>query len=417
MDAHGHARGMVALVAAASVWLAASNGALAQMMGGPMMGGTRMWDRGGMGWPDTLEVVTVSGVALVDAGRPHALYGLDTDGDSTANYQLSFGPWWYTPPSGATRPQDGDSLTVEGGSYSIPGWADLVVVFRVNGEEWREPAELLPWSGGWMHGTADTTYFHAPQDSLSWLGMPGSTMAEMRRRMAGMMGGWTVLDSAYVHFEAVHPDSMPGMADSALVAGFHVGFSDGWGNDLMGGAMVVHLGYPVHMRLHYDPEPLAAAGWAEEGLVCRALGGDSIWVDVPGAVVDSVTNTLSLGSTQVAAYYALFAPAGTPTAVAGQGAAGARPAAFSLAQNTPNPFNPQTLIRFSLASRGPIRLVVYNALGQPVRILVDGPREAGDLAAVWNGRDEEGRAQPSGLYLCRLTSGGRTAVRKMVLLR
>ncbi|MCC7261917.1 MAG: VCBS repeat-containing protein [Candidatus Latescibacteria bacterium] len=90
---------------------------------------------------------------------------------------------------------------------------------------------------------------------------------------------------------------------------------------------------------------------------------------------------------------------------------------FSLAPNYPNPFNPVTAIEFSLAAAAPVKLVVYNSLGQPVRQLLDQTLEAGGHRLRWDGRDDRGRAQASGTYFCRLRAGGQEQVRSMLLLK
>ena len=52
------------------------------------------------------------------------------------------------------------------------------------------------------------------------------------------------------------------------------------------------------------------------------------------------------------------------------------PVVTLLEQNAPNPFNPSTVIRFSIAKPGWVGLVVYNVVGSPIRVLVNGVRHA-----------------------------------------
>ncbi len=85
--------------------------------------------------------------------------------------------------------------------------------------------------------------------------------------------------------------------------------------------------------------------------------------------------------------------------------------------NHPNPFNPSTLIRFELAVAGPARLSVYDLRGRRLRVLSDGPMEAGDHAVEWDGRDETGRALPSGVYFARLHSALGGQDHKLVMAR
>lgn len=118
----------------------------------------------------------------------------------------------------------------------------------------------------------------------------------------------------------------------------------------------------------------------------------------------------------IARDYLTVCTAGAPaTAVAEQDSRG--PAALTLAQNFPNPFNPATQIRFHLAAPGRVSLVVFDLLGQRVRTLVSGERPAGDAWVQWDGRDEAGAPVASGTYLYQLRSGEQVLQRKLVLLR
>jgi C1A family cysteine protease len=83
----------------------------------------------------------------------------------------------------------------------------------------------------------------------------------------------------------------------------------------------------------------------------------------------------------------------------------------------PNPFNPATTIRFTLPGAGDARLAVYDSAGRLVAVLADGPHEASDNTLEWRGVDGSGHHVASGVYFLRLESGGKTAVRKMVLVR
>jgi hypothetical protein len=93
------------------------------------------------------------------------------------------------------------------------------------------------------------------------------------------------------------------------------------------------------------------------------------------------------------------------------------PRVTTLGQNYPNPFNPSTRIAFGLATRGHVRLCIYDASGRLVRTLVDESRAAGRYEEAWDGRDGHGHAAASGIYLYRLDAGAFTETRKMVLLR
>ena len=94
------------------------------------------------------------------------------------------------------------------------------------------------------------------------------------------------------------------------------------------------------------------------------------------------------------------------------------PAAFALAGNFPNPFNPSTALRYELPVASEILLEVFNAAGQRVRTLVDGQRAAGRYLAEWDATDDGGRALATGVYFYRLRAGTDfVRVRKMLLVK
>jgi len=93
------------------------------------------------------------------------------------------------------------------------------------------------------------------------------------------------------------------------------------------------------------------------------------------------------------------------------------PHRFALHQNYPNPFNAGTTIGYRLAQEDDVRLEISNIAGQVVTTLVDGRQGPGLHAVRWDGRNGSGQAVGSGVYLCRLTAGGRRASRKMLLLQ
>jgi len=95
----------------------------------------------------------------------------------------------------------------------------------------------------------------------------------------------------------------------------------------------------------------------------------------------------------------------------------ALPETVALSANVPNPFNTSTTLRVALPRAGMLRLEVYDVLGQRIRTIADGKREAGFHTLVWDGRNETGNEVGSGVYLGRLEAGDFVAVRKMLLLK
>jgi hypothetical protein len=95
---------------------------------------------------------------------------------------------------------------------------------------------------------------------------------------------------------------------------------------------------------------------------------------------------------------------------------------FSLFQNSPNPFNPTTSIRYTLPGASLVVLDIYNILGQKVRGLVSEEQVAGEHLVSWDATNDAGRPIATGVYFYRLearTADHRdyTMVKKMLLLR
>jgi hypothetical protein len=88
-----------------------------------------------------------------------------------------------------------------------------------------------------------------------------------------------------------------------------------------------------------------------------------------------------------------------------------------LLQSYPNPFNPTTVITFSIAQAGPTSLKVYNLLGQEVATLVDESRTPGVYRSTFDARRGGGVPVASGMYYYRLVTGKSTLTRSMVLLK
>ncbi len=97
---------------------------------------------------------------------------------------------------------------------------------------------------------------------------------------------------------------------------------------------------------------------------------------------------------------------------------GALPNLVFRADNHPNPFNPNTIITYSLPRAGHFKLNVYDVRGHLVKTLVDGIRPAGaDQTVVWDGSNSLGSAAASGVYFYEARAGGEVKIGKMTLLK
>ncbi len=93
------------------------------------------------------------------------------------------------------------------------------------------------------------------------------------------------------------------------------------------------------------------------------------------------------------------------------------PLSFELGMPRPNPSNQITRVSYQITKAGLVRLTVYNALGQKVRTIAEGPKAPGYYSACWDGRDDGTALSPPGVYFIKLEAEGRQAVKKLVRVR
>ena len=98
------------------------------------------------------------------------------------------------------------------------------------------------------------------------------------------------------------------------------------------------------------------------------------------------------------------------------------PKETTLLPNYPNPFNPETWIPYHLAREAEVAITIYDTKGTPVRRLALGNQAAGyyaerGKAAYWDGRNEDGEAVASGIYIYQFRAGDYAASRRMVIVK
>lgn len=166
---------------------------------------------------------------------------------------------------------------------------------------------------------------------------------------------------------------------------------------------------------------VAGSGAVDTVMTVPATRG-SVTIEVPDwtryeTVMLVVASLERTGAVFEYAYTATFDPGLT-----GGGQAD-RPVAASLI-TFPNPFHmgdgPAT-VRYEVDRTGDVELALYNVLGQRVRTLVNGPHSRGTFTTTWDGRDDGGSRVASGVYFCRMTTGGSAGgsevTRKLLLLK
>ena len=78
---------------------------------------------------------------------------------------------------------------------------------------------------------------------------------------------------------------------------------------------------------------------------------------------------------------------------------------FELKNNYPNPFNPLTLIKYSLPSDGVVTITIYNMMGSRVKTLINSFQKSGDNSVQWDATNNLGNKVPSGVYLYNIEAG------------
>ncbi|MBI5058742.1 carboxypeptidase regulatory-like domain-containing protein [candidate division KSB1 bacterium] len=306
---------------------------------------------------DDLVIVQLSGIAQVvveDPSRPPR-YFLDTNEDGHGDFRLSFGPPWYDPPSGAQRPQDGESIFIVGGlmGYAAP---PMVVVYEINGELWRVPGRGHGGHGGGGGGPG------CQPDSLVRTEQSGVAIVNS--------GGGEPVH----YFLDIDADEQPN-----FILDFGAPDYDP-GNGAMRPA---------------DGEDIMIVGGLYE--CARAPWPIIVVYEINGMFWREPGDTLGLtGWTD-----AVDEPVALPV-----------PATHLMASNYPNPFNPTTAIVYALPTAGSVSLRVFDITGREVETLYDGFQQAGTYRLNWSGVN-----QPSGIYFYRVTLGSQQFTNRMVLLK
>jgi len=309
---------------------------------------------------DSLVELDLDGDAIVvgpDQMHPVPLYFLDTNGDGQGEFQLSFGPPWYQPPGGATRPHNNDDIRIHGGlfTYGIP---PMLIVYEINGQFWRSDMDGHGGYGG-DHGD------DCDPDSVVRIELGGHAIVSSGP-------GW----HGEEHLYALETNHTP----------------------------------PPDFRLDFG-----ADSYSPGGGVARPSNNDSIEI-VGGQIYCPGEQTPIVIVYEINGQY-WRQPGDTtgmgpmhPDAVTRPFAGS--PVSSLIARNFPNPFNPVTTISYSIPMAGRVRLTVFDVTGREMENLVDGFQPAGTYSVPW-----DGSAFASGIYFYRVTVGDLSFTSRMVLMK
>jgi hypothetical protein len=220
----------------------------------------------------------------------------------------------------------------------------------------------------------------------------------------------------------------------------------GGGMEKDGGEVLVHVGasgwgavQAVHVDVEYDPAGLALVGFTAGDLFAEPVvfgPFDRTERHVVDVQVGSLGGAVSPEAAEVGVFrfrvldgargdvrVVSFETAGADWRVEAHvsyanavGVVGT-PRVTRLLGGVPNPFNPETEVRFELAERGEVAVSVYDVSGREVRRLVEGVREAGVQSVVWDGRSDGGAAVSSGVYFVRMAAAGKVESKRLTLIR
>ena len=93
------------------------------------------------------------------------------------------------------------------------------------------------------------------------------------------------------------------------------------------------------------------------------------------------------------------------------------PISATLYPNYPNPFNPETKIKFATERFSDVTVTIYSILGEEVSVAHNGQLAAGTYDITWYGKDSQGNKVPSGVYFYEVRSDDRIQKGKMLLLK
>ncbi len=182
------------------------------------------------------------------------------------------------------------------------------------------------------------------------------------------------------------------------------------GNGTRDGAIIVLNNHDTSTKgLWVDSSPSGFTNWANTVLVnafdnsqtTQVYSDGRVWVEAP------------------ARGYAVWVKQSDYIAWTGKAAAGATveedgllPEAFRVLPNYPNPFNPETRLRYELPEQGQVTVAIFNTNGQEVARLVDGQQAAGVHEVRWNAG-----SRPSGVYYVSIRWNGQVQKQKIILLK
>ena len=287
--------------------------------------------------------------------------------------------------------------TPQTADFSLPGAVEMVL-FSSDFE-----SGMAGWTGDW--GIADPAEGHSSANSAN--DTPGDgyanyanllmTMVEpvdLSSAMSGEVTFWAKWDIEITWDGAFFEVSTDGGSNWTAVATLHTDSASGWGGQTPSGAPCFEGEQANWVRNTVDLAPYLGNA---EVLFRFRLSSDSSQNGAGFFVDDFVLEAVTEEDPVSAVPGAVVLKAGVR--------------AF------PNPFNPQTAVKFTNPRAGQVNLVIYDVQGHVVRTLVNESLSAGEHSRVWDGRGDGGERAASGVYFARMNAGDEMATTKVMMVK
>lgn len=295
-----------------------------------------------------------------------------------------------------------DSQPSDGFGFSVASSGDTAVVGASGDDDRSGSAYVFGRSGETWDLQAKLT----PEDRQVGSFFGGSVSISGDAAVVGAYGGDGIRGSAYVFVQS----------DGAWAQQAELTAADGESLDRFGSSVAVS-GEVVAVGAPGDDDT-----GSESGSVYVFVRSDAAWVQQDKLVATDSEPLARFGqSVAISGEKAVVGAYGDDDAVgsayvfgltgATAGELGAENA-FALAAPRPNPVTTRTGVPFELATTGPVRIAIYDALGREVALLVDGDRTAGEHYVVL-----DTSRLASGAYIVRLTASGNVLTRTFSVVR
>jgi hypothetical protein len=360
------------------------------------------------GWlNDSIEIVTIDGVTLIDTTTHFWHYYLDVDNDAMPDYFLNFGPPWYEPTSGLEKPSEGENVSLTGAAVEKDS-ISIFFVFEINGEVWIDTTGLgTQMGGGWIHSNMNQERkIMIPHDPLNHMNI------HQGWNDGKPHGNMNLPDSLYCQMLQLFPQNIPYTANEKVFAGYEIGvFTKARVNLMVQKDSVgskIKFANQVNFQFHFCNEQLENQNMNKNTVQLKFWNHEGKNWEVVDAEIDELNNLIAFESTDIPSLVILTADEATALddsdtrIVSG----------FELKQNYPNPFNPSTTIGFDLNEDAKVVLSVYNVLGQKLFELVNAKYSTGSYQVVLNGE-----MLTSGIYFYEIKTGNQRQIKKMTLLK